>query len=244
MYLPTSLLNFENDLIALSSMTELAQKFSSLAALHLPGNLALFPRSRIIQKKQWSQEDLTLDVEALKEVISGAHRVFLSEQIPSTSSFLNSTEKHCAVAKIRFNEDVWGYLVALDKTKEGTDLLLYSVAHILYSFSQKMNLQNHEKEVLRLGQKYHLEYEHKVNLLMQAEKEIHRSQQLASLGSLVAGVAHEVNTPLGVSVSSSSLLEDKAKEVCLDIEMDQNAEKSLCLRKHGTANKVCSTGII
>ena len=47
--------------------------------------------------------------------------------------------------------------------------------------------------------------------LRQAETTLIRSEKLATLGSLVAGIAHEVNTPLGTALTASSYLKDQFK---------------------------------
>lgn len=47
----------------------------------------------------------------------------------------------------------------------------------------------------------------------EAERELVQSEKLASLGGLVAGIAHEVNTPLGVSVTAATYLEEKVGEL-------------------------------
>jgi len=49
--------------------------------------------------------------------------------------------------------------------------------------------------------------------LQNAQSQLVQSEKMASLGGLVAGVAHEINTPIGIGVTASSHLQQKLEEL-------------------------------
>jgi signal transduction histidine kinase len=49
--------------------------------------------------------------------------------------------------------------------------------------------------------------------IQMAKDQLVESERMASLGGLVAGIAHDVNTPLGVSVTATSFLQDRVKKL-------------------------------
>ncbi|RJP78446.1 MAG: PAS domain S-box protein [Desulfobacteraceae bacterium] len=50
-----------------------------------------------------------------------------------------------------------------------------------------------------------------LEFIKRTQQHLVESEKMASLGGLVAGVAHEINTPVGVGVTASSFLEDKTR---------------------------------
>ncbi|MEL4179889.1 ATP-binding protein [Roseateles sp. PN1] len=102
-----------------------------------------------------------------------------------------------------------GILVALDvrPMAEDTRLLALSLLSI-FAARCASELQHRRREV-----ELEALVETRTQALAEAQALLHEREKLAALGGMLAGMAHEVNTPVGVAITSSSGLKTYAREL-------------------------------
>jgi signal transduction histidine kinase len=111
-------------------------------------------------------------------------------------------------------------------TKADLDLLAFISSHVAVAIARMQADRAIRKAKERLEQQ-NAALERALHQLQEAQSELVRKEKLASLGQMVAGVAHEINTPLGICVTATSHLVQELKLTRGELAAGAMTEESL-----------------
>jgi|GEM_PF-5963805 len=126
------------------------------------------------------------------------------------------------VAPIRVGDKIDGLVgLSMDITdqKRAADMLLRLNEELERRVGQRTNELGMANQALSAS----------LEALKEAQNHLVQSEKMAALGGLVAGIAHEINTPLGIGVTAASFLEHKTKVLshqCEAGEINENIIES------------------
>jgi len=135
-------------------------------------------------------------------------------------------------APMLVHEQPYGVLVvqsydpAVTYTKADLDLLAFMASHVAVALA-RMQADRKIRKTKEALEVQNAALEEALHKLQEAQTELVRQEKLVSLGSLVAGVAHEINTPLGICVTATSHLVQELKLTREELALGTMTEDSL-----------------
>jgi signal transduction histidine kinase len=100
----------------------------------------------------------------------------------------------------------------ISKPWEKSDLLL-TIQEALKSHAQEMQIRAYQATLEATVLERTRDLETALDDLKNSQEQLLVSEKMAVLGGLVAGVAHEINTPVGIGVTAASHLETQVMEI-------------------------------
>lgn len=208
-------------------------------AENIVGKLTVYADYQDIYRRLYQQAGFILLNETIKIFLFTFFILFIVNQLITRHLFritlyaqqLDSTnlEQELKLAKRYKNKDELDYLVdainVMRITLKSEISKIEDAENALLALNGELEVKVHDR-TSKLAES-NSQLQQSFDDLTLAKDKIVQSEKMASLGQLVAGVAHEVNTPLGICVTSITALREKVESLQASIRNEKLTKSSL-----------------
>ena len=141
------------------------------------------------------------------------------------------------------NQKVKGLIVALYEKPLLDDNDVKTLFQIFSGrIAAELERQNYEASLEEQVHSRTLELSTALEKLTQTQKQLVESDKMAALGSLVAGISHEVNTPLGIAITTHSIIAEEHRQLNNKIANQKLSRKDMEHYQQALDSAICMLG--
>lgn len=197
------------------------------------GKLQVYANYEDIYNGLWQKASFIITSEFIKIFIVAFCIIFIVHRL-ITRHIFHITNYSQQLSSDNLDEELT--LLNRSKHKDELDFLVDALNHMRLKLkSDIIKLENAENALISLNGELEVkvfdrtaklatsneQLQQTIDDLTLAKDQLVQSEKMASLGQLVAGVAHEVNTPLGICVTSITALKEKIDSLINAIESEE-----------------------
>lgn len=180
------------------------------------------PERSVIQLKQLETNEFSLLEDAYNDLIERLrqHQIALKQTEEDLTAANQQLEEQNLVLEQEIAEKTLGISnLMLDLERRRHDLEVRQ-----HSLEQEIHQRRITESKLKQTNK---DLQESVEFLQQTKSQLVNTEKMATLGNLVASITHEVNTPLGISLTSATFLREQVNKLKADVASNKLSASAL-----------------